>query len=96
MRGTDYLGTPRRLPAGPAVLLRLAGIGFMIWLNVYMWQCCRRGEYFRDDPVLTIFILMFFAAGTVFGTFCTWQRWRGRNIRPSAAEQGRPDPGMDA
>ena len=48
MRGTDYLGAPRRLPAGPAVLLRLAGIGFMIWLNVYMWQCCQRGEYKSD------------------------------------------------
>lgn len=54
MRASDYLGTPKKLPAGPAVLLRLVGIGFMIWVMFYMWQCCQRGEYLRDDPVLTV------------------------------------------
>lgn len=96
MRASDYLGTPKKLPAGPAVLLRLVGISFMIWIMFYMWQCCQRGDYLRDDPVLTVFALMFFAAGTVFGTFCTWQRWRKRNAQSPAGKQSRPDTGADA
>ena len=87
MHASDYLGPPKQLPTGPAVLLRLVGIGFMIWVMFYMWQCCQRGEYLRDDPVLTVFALMFFAAGTVFGIFCTWQRWRGRKSENSMPER---------